>query len=140
MVVAFPMYNCSMPAIVKEWFDSVIQRGVTFGKRSDSQMVISNPGKKALTLVSCGGVYNNESFPCREHTLSLSNLEFRFMGYSDARGIITEGMAMKEEIKQTNLNKSIRQVHAIAREWYKKEEYDTLCVNLSNKKRRFGIM
>ncbi len=24
VVVAFPMYNCSMPAIVKAWFDSVM--------------------------------------------------------------------------------------------------------------------
>ena len=40
------MYNCSMPAIVKVWFDSVIQLGVTFGKRSDGQMAISNAGKK----------------------------------------------------------------------------------------------
>jgi FMN-dependent NADH-azoreductase len=141
VVVAFPMYNFSMPAIVKAWFDSVIQSGVTFGKGNDGQMgVISNAAKKALTLVSCGGVYSNESSSTREHALSLSNLEFQFMGYSDVRGILAEGMAMKEEVKQTNLNKSIRQVQAIAREWYKKEEeaYDSIYVNLSSKKRRFG--
>jgi FMN-dependent NADH-azoreductase len=33
VVVAFPMYNFSMPAIVKAWFDSVIQNGITFGGR-----------------------------------------------------------------------------------------------------------
>jgi len=53
-------------------------------------------------------------------------------------GILAEGMAMKEEVKQTNLNKSIRQVRAIAREWYKKEEYDSICVNLRSKKTRLG--
>jgi FMN-dependent NADH-azoreductase len=137
VVVAFPMYNCSMPAIVKAWFDSVIQQGVTFGKANDGQRIISNAGKKALTLVSCGSVYSNESFPCREHTLSLSNLEFQYMGYSDVRGILAEGMAMNEEVKQTNLNKSIRQVRAIAREWYKKGEYDSMCVRLIRKKRKF---
>src|SRR5918996_3568418 len=61
VVVAFPMYNFSMPAIVKAWFDSVIQRGVTFGERKDDHSVISNDGKKALTLISSGGVYSNES-------------------------------------------------------------------------------
>jgi FMN-dependent NADH-azoreductase len=127
-----------MPAIVKAWFDSVMQKGVTFGKGNDGQMFISNAGKKALTLISCGSVYSNESFPCREHTLSLSNVEFQFMGYSDVRGILAEGMAKEEEVKQTNLNKSICQVQAIAREWYKKEEYESMCVNLSSKQRRFG--
>jgi FMN-dependent NADH-azoreductase len=126
VVVAFPMYNCSMPAIVKAWFDSVMQKGVTFGKGNDSQIVISNVGKKALTLVSCGSVYfflSNESFPCREYTLSLSNVEFQFMGYSDVRGILAEGMAKKEEVKQTNLNKSIHQVRAIARGIRKRKSF-----------------
>jgi FMN-dependent NADH-azoreductase len=132
VVVAFPMYNFSMPAIVKAWFDSVIQNGITFGEGT------SNAGKKALTLISSGGVYSNGSFSGREHALSLSNLEFQYMGYSDVRGILAEGMAMNEEIKETNLSKSIRQVRAIAREWYKKGEYDSMCVNLISKKRRFG--
>jgi len=43
---------------------------------------------------------------------------------------LAEGMAMNEEVKQINLNKSIHQVRAIAREWYKKEEYDSICVNV----------
>ncbi len=141
VVVAFPMYNFSMPAIVKAWFDSVIQKGVTFGERNDGQMVISNTGKKALTLISSGGVYSNESFSGREHALSLSILEFQFMGYSDVRGILAEGMAMNEELKQTNLNKSIRQVRAIAREWYRKEVYDdSMCVNLISRNRKFDNM
>jgi hypothetical protein len=59
------------------------------------------------------------------------------MGYSDVRGILAEGMSMNEEVNQTNLNKSIRQVRAIAKEWYRKEECDSMCVNLISKKRRF---
>jgi hypothetical protein len=58
------------------------------------------------------------------------------MGYSDVRGILAEGMAMNGEVKQTNLNKSIRQVRAIAREWYQKEERDLICINLSSKERK----
>jgi FMN-dependent NADH-azoreductase len=55
VVVAFPMYNFSMPAIVKAWFDSVIQEGVTFGKENNGQLIL-NAKKKALTLISSGGV------------------------------------------------------------------------------------
>jgi hypothetical protein len=56
------------------------------------------------------------------------------------RGVLAEGMAKEEEVKQTNLNKSIRQVRAIAREWYGKEEegYDLMSVNVISKKRKFG--
>lgn len=115
VVVVFPMYNFSMPAIIKAWFDSVIQEGVTFGKENNDQIIL-NAEKKALTLISSGGVYSNEPFAGRDHVLSLSNLEIQYMGYSDVRGVLAEGMAMKEEVKQTNLNKSIRQARAIARE------------------------
>jgi FMN-dependent NADH-azoreductase len=138
VVVAFPMYNFSMPAIVKAWFDSVIQRGVTFGERKDDHTVISNDGKKALTLISSGGVYSKESLSLRrEHALSLSNLEFQFLGYSDVRGVLAEGMAKEDEIKQTNLIKSINQVRAIAKEWYAKKEDELVSVNVISKKSRF---
>jgi FMN-dependent NADH-azoreductase len=135
IVIAFPMYNFSMPAIVKAWFDSVMQKGVTFGNETDGQIAISNAGKKALTLISSAGVYSNKSSSNREHALSLSNLEFQYMGYSDVRGILAEGMEMSEETKQINLNKSICQVQEIAKEWYRKEGYENLmCINHNNRK------
>jgi FMN-dependent NADH-azoreductase len=141
-VVVFPMYNYSMPAIVKAWFDSVIQKGVTFGeKRGDGKTIVSNAEKKALILISSGGVYSNEQYSGREHALSLSIQEFQYMGYSDVRGVLAEGMAMKEEVKQTNLDKSMRQIRAIAREWYEKERYeDSKHVSPISKNRRFDKM
>ncbi|MGE0243755.1 MAG: FMN-dependent NADH-azoreductase [Nitrososphaeraceae archaeon] len=138
VVVAFPIYNFSMPAIVKAWFDSVMQNGFTFGKGIDDQIVISNAGKKALTLISSGGVYSNKSSSNREHALSLSNIEFQYMGYSDIRGVHAEGMDTSEEIKQINLNKSIWQVQEIAREWYRKERYeDLMCIDHNIRKTKF---
>jgi FMN-dependent NADH-azoreductase len=100
-------------------------------------MVISNAGKKALTLISSGGVHSNESSSGREHALSLSFVEFQFLGYSDVRGILAEGMAMNEEIKQANLNKAISEVRAIAREWYEKKEYDPISDNPISNKSKF---
>jgi hypothetical protein len=46
-------------------------------------------------------------------------------------------MAKGKEVKQTNLNESIRQVQAIAKEWYIKEEYDPMYIKLISKKSRF---
>jgi hypothetical protein len=47
------------------------------------------------------------------------------MGYSDVRGVLAEGMSMKEEVKQANLNESIHEVQAIAREWYRQGRHIT---------------
>jgi FMN-dependent NADH-azoreductase len=87
VVVALPMYNFSMPAIVKACFDSVLQKGVTFGGE------YSQWWKKALTLISSGGVHSNKSFPGREHAISLSNLEFQYMGYSDVPASLLKELA-----------------------------------------------
>jgi FMN-dependent NADH-azoreductase len=46
VVVAFPMYNFSMPSTVKAWFDSVIQKGVTFGERNETIWSYPMLGKK----------------------------------------------------------------------------------------------
>jgi FMN-dependent NADH-azoreductase len=46
VVTVFLMYNFSVPAIVKAWFDSVMQE-VTFGKENNGQ-IISNAQKKSV--------------------------------------------------------------------------------------------
>jgi Flavodoxin-like fold len=76
-----------MPAIVKACFDSVLQKGVTFGGEYFQWW------KKALTLISSGGVHSNKSFPGREHAISLSNLEFQYMGYSDVPASLLKELA-----------------------------------------------
>jgi hypothetical protein len=38
---------------------------------------------------------------------------FNILGYYEVRGVIAEGMAMSQDIKQTNLNKSIHQLQEI---------------------------
>ena len=116
-VVAYPMNNFSMPAAVKAWFDSVMLKGQTWDVKNGGYVGLMN-GKKALTLVSAGAIYAQEPMASMEHALSLTNLEFKFMGYSDVRGILADGMNADESVKLSNLEKSVKQVKSIAQEWY----------------------
>lgn len=118
VVVVYPMNNFSMPAVVKAWFDSVMLKGQTWDTKNGSYVGLMN-GKKALTMVSAGANYENGPMASWEHALSLSNLEFQFMGYSDIRGILAGGMGA-ESTKSSNLEKSIKQAQSIAQEWYNK--------------------
>lgn len=117
VVVAFPMNNFSMPAAVKAWFDSVILKGQTWDVKDGGYVGMMN-GKKALVLVSSGGFYTKEPMVAWEHALSLTKLEFQFMGYSDVQGILAEGMNAGDDIKSVNLTKSIEQIQSIAQKWY----------------------
>ena len=116
VVVAYPMNNFSMPAPVKAWFDSVMLKGETWDAKNGSYVGLMN-GKKALAIVTAGGIYEKEPMVSWEHALSLAKIEFQFMGYSDVRGILASGMNAGEDVKSLSLENSIKQVQSIAQEW-----------------------
>ncbi len=128
VVVAFPMYNFSMPATVKAWFDSVMLHGDTFTNHPRGGYRGLMTDKKALILVAASGTYSTGSDgigglfgPTWEHAVSLAQTEFRFMGFADIRGVLAESMARRGEIAQRNLNQAAEQVRSIVQEWYGSE-------------------
>jgi FMN-dependent NADH-azoreductase len=119
VVIAFPMHNFSMPASVKAWFDSVMLKGQTWDNSDGKYFGLLNE-KKALIIISSGGFYTKEPMIHWEHAMSLAKIEFQFMGFSDIRGILAEGMNAGDEIQSENLLKSINEIKKIAQEWYEK--------------------
>lgn len=117
VVLAYPMFNFSMPAVVKAWFDSIMLKGQTWNMQ-DGKYVGLMKGKKALTIVSSGGSYSTGPMKAWEHAVSLSNSEFQFMGFSDVKGILAEGMGGAEDAKSSSLAKAFDEIHAITHEWY----------------------
>ena len=117
IVLAYPMFNFSMPAVVKAWFDSIMLKGHTWDMR-DGKYVGLMIGKKALTIVSSGGSYSTGLMKAWEHAVSLSNAEFQFMGFSEVKGILVEGMNEAEDIKSNNLAMAFEEIQTITREWY----------------------
>jgi FMN-dependent NADH-azoreductase len=55
-----------------------------------------------------------------EHAMSLAKIEFQFMGFSDVRGILAEGMNADDEIKTTNMQKSMDEIKIITQDWFRK--------------------
>jgi len=130
VVLASPIYNFSLPATVKAWFDSVMLQNETFATNPKGAFLGLMTGKKALALMTAFGTYSigdgtvGSLFgPTYEHGMSLAMLEFKFMGFSDVRGVLGEGMSpsKNEATKVRLLEKAIEQVQAIAQEWYSKE-------------------
>jgi len=131
VVVAFPMYNFSMPAIVKAWFDSVMLYGETFisSPRGGYRGLMTD--KKAIALVAASGTYSSGTDgkgglfgPTWEHALSLAKTEFQFMGFSDIRGVLAESMARGGEVVVHNLKEAAEQIQLITQEWYRDELAD----------------
>lgn len=130
VVLACPIYNFSLPAAVKAWFDSVMLHGDTFKPNPKGAFLGLMTGKKALVLMTGFGTYSigdgtvGSLFgPTYEHAMSLAKIEFKFMGFSDIRGVLGEGMSpsKSEDAKAILLEEAVEQVRSITQEWYRKE-------------------
>jgi len=108
IVLAYPMYNFSLPATVKAYFDSILQKNKTWDINNGNYVGLMK-GKKAIIITSAGGKYPDGN----EFSTSLSKTLFKFvgieaevveahgMGYPDAEDSLIEAKAKAEEIAKT---------------------------------------
>lgn len=57
-VIGVPMYNFSIPAVLKLWIDQIVRAGKTFSYEGGAPNGLLK-GKKATILVASGGVYDH---------------------------------------------------------------------------------
>lgn len=116
VVLAFPMYNFSVPAIVKAWFDSVLLKGETWDM-NESGFAGLMKGKKALVIMSSGGVYEG-AWASNDHAMTLAKAEFVFMGY-DVHEISAQGVNMMVDKTKEIIERCQSEAKKVAKEWYK---------------------
>ncbi|HII16936.1 TPA: hypothetical protein HA361_03405 [Candidatus Woesearchaeota archaeon] len=117
VVMAYPMYNFSVPAMVKAYYDSVMLKGKTWDFDPNTMFKGLMAGKKALILSTSGGVYE-DSMASFDHASTLSTAEFTFMGFSDVKAVNAGGVNNPSFNAQDILAKAKAQITAIANEWY----------------------
>ncbi|MFZ6643561.1 FMN-dependent NADH-azoreductase [Undibacterium sp. TC4M20W] len=69
IVIATPVYNYNVPALLKAWIDHIVRKGLTLG--FDGSGLVH--GKKATVLIASGGVYT-EGSPIRERDIATQYL------------------------------------------------------------------
>ena len=114
LVLAFPMHNFSFPAVVKAWFDSVMQKGETWTTGENGYEPLLT-GRKALVLLASGGIYDGDYAPY-EHAASLAQVELGFMGF-ETQVVTAGGMNLlpnPEEVVQARQ----AEIESIAKEWF----------------------
>lgn len=114
LVVAYPMYNFSQPAIVKAWFDSVMQKGETWDMAQGAYVGLLK-GKKALILSSSGGVYEGD-LAFLEHSASLSKVHLEFMGY-ETETVTAAGINRYPEKEMEILSGAKMKIQAVLNRW-----------------------
>jgi FMN-dependent NADH-azoreductase len=116
LVLATPMHNFSMPAPVKGWFDSVIQKDRTFRMTPDGQYEGLLAGRPALVLTSTGGVYEGE-LAAMDHLHGLAGSLLGMMGF-EVEFVSAQGINQFPDRKEAILQSAVEQVVSAARNWY----------------------
>lgn len=69
IVIATPVYNYNVPAVLKAWIDHIVRKGLTLG--FDGRGLVT--GKKATVLIASGGIYT-EGSPIQDRDIATQYL------------------------------------------------------------------
>lgn len=115
-IIAAPMWNLSIPAILKAYMDYVCASGITF-KYTENGPVGLCKGKKAVHIVSRGGNYSEG--PAKEYEMGDRYLRtiFAFFGITDFTTIAADKLDDKSEDVEAILNQAIIRAMNVAKEF-----------------------
>jgi len=105
VVIGAPMYNFGMPSTLKSWFDYVLRAGVTFSY-SEAGPVGLVTGKKAIVVLSRGGVYSEGPASVMDSQEPHIRNLLAFIGINDVAFVRAEGLAMGPEMRDQGLAKA----------------------------------
>lgn len=99
IVIATPVYNYNVPAVLKAWIDHVVRKGLTLGFDGSGLLT----GKKATVLLASGGVYT-EGSPIRERDIASQYLRLILgvIGISDV-AFVAGGGAKAVDLGETSM-------------------------------------
>jgi len=90
-VIAEPLWNLSIPAILKAYIDYITVTGITFKYTATGPVGLCT-GKKAVNIVSRGGNYSIEPFASFEMGDRYLRTILGFLGITDVTTISAEGL------------------------------------------------
>jgi len=95
LVIGLPMYNFSIPSMLKAWFDHVARAGTTFKYTSTgSEGLLAN--KKVFLVTTRGGIHKDQA---SDTQMPFVKTFLGFLGLNDIDVIYAEGLNMGDDMK-----------------------------------------
>ncbi len=91
IIIATPMWNFSVPSVLKSWVDHVSRAGKTFSFTENGLVGLAS-GRKVYVVVSSGSVFSEGSFASFDALAPFVKSFFGFIGMSDVNLIRFEGL------------------------------------------------
>lgn len=113
-VIAEPLWNLGVPAILKAYIDYISANGITF-KYTESGPVGLCTGKKAINITSRGGNYDTEPSASFEMGDRYLKAIFAFLGITDFTTISADGLDVIENDADKIIEEAIMVAKTTAR-------------------------
>jgi len=113
-VIAEPMWNLSIPSLLKAYIDYITVTGITF-KYTEQGPVGLLGGKKAVNIVSRGGNYSSEPYSNFEMGDRYLKTIFGFFGITDYTTIAAENLDIVGQDVEAVVGKAIKEAQDIAK-------------------------
>lgn len=112
-IIAAPMWNLSIPAILKAYIDYVSVTGITFKYTAEGPVGLLD-GKKAVHIVSRGGEYGDAPYEMGDRYLRTI---LGFFGIKDMETIAIEGVDVMGADVEGKVNEGIRKASLLAKKF-----------------------
>ncbi len=99
LIIALPMYNFTVPSMLKAWIDHVARAGVTFAYTEQGPKGLL-AGKKVYLVTTMGGVHEAG---VSDFIRPYMKLVMGFLGLTDVEVITASGLNLGPEAKQAGL-------------------------------------
>lgn len=95
LVVSCPMWNYSIPYVLKQYIDCVVQPGLTFRETSNGPQGLL-AGRPLLLITSSGGDYSTGQMKALDYQVPYLKDIFGLIGFTDVRHIYIKNTAHTE--------------------------------------------
>ena len=110
IVLAAPMYNFSVPATLRDYFDHVARSGVTFRYTPEGPEGLLK-GKKAYVFITRGGRYTGNTDTQRPYLEQFLG----FVGLTDVEFVLAEGLAYGDDARSQSLAHAEASIDALTK-------------------------
>ncbi|APC97040.1 FMN-dependent NADH-azoreductase [Francisella frigiditurris] len=112
IVIESPMYNFSIPSMLKAWIDHILVARKTFRYTENGPEGLVKD-KKAILILSKGGVYREEPAKSLDYQEGYLQTILNFIGITDIEIIRIEGVAKKDIAEEILLNQAKEKAKSI---------------------------
>lgn len=104
IVIGAPMYNFTIPTVLKAWIDHVLIAGQTFRYTPEGKVEGLVHRKKAYLALARGGIYSEGPAAALEHQESYLRGVLGFIGITDVEVVRVEGVGLGPDQARTALD------------------------------------